>query len=82
MSSVADIREALTAAIERTDEARGHAWLAHSRLEETARLYAGLAAGADDLPRGEVDRARRDLGEVLGVLGAASASLSDLAARL
>lgn len=82
MSSVGDIREALTVAIERTDEARGHARLAHSRLEETARLYSGLAESTDGLPRGDVDRARRDLDEAMGILGVASETLSDLAARL
>ena len=82
MSSFGDIREALAAATERTDDARGHATLAHARLEEAARLFAGLSESAADLPRGDVDRARRDLGEALGMINAASEILADLDARL
>lgn len=82
MSSLGDIREALAAATERTAQARGHASLAHTRLDEVARLYAGLADSADDLPRGEIDRARRDVEDLLALIHAALQELSDLDARL
>ena len=82
MSSLGEIREALAAASERTAAARGHAALAHTRLDEVARLYAGLADSAADLPRADIDRARRDVDDLLALIHAASATLSDLDARL
>lgn len=82
MSSLGDIREALAAATERTTEARGHAVLARTRLEEVARLLAGLSENAADLPRGEVERARRDLDEAVEIMNAASDMVAALGARL
>lgn len=82
MSSLGDIREALAAATERTAQARGHVSLAHTRLDEVARLYAGLADSAADLPTGEIDRARRDVEHLTALIHAASERLSELDARL
>lgn len=82
MTSVDEIRQSLAAAIDRTAEASGHVSFAHTRLDEAARLFAGLADSAADLPRGDIDRARRDVEHVLALIHAASESLSELDARL
>lgn len=82
MSSVEQVRHALAVASEATDRARGHTSFAHTRLDEVARLYAGLADSAADLPRGDIDRARRDVEDLLATIHAASDALADLDARL
>lgn len=82
MSSLGEIRAALAAATERTADARGHAVLARTRLDEAARLLADLSESAADLPRDDVQRAGRDLDDALQIMNNASDLVTQLGDRL
>ncbi|MEQ3550783.1 hypothetical protein WIS52_09895 [Pseudonocardia nematodicida] len=83
MTSLGELRSALATVTERTDLARGHVETARHRLDEIGRIYTELSASSrETLPAPQVERARRELDDLLSVIATASGAVADLDARL